>query len=103
MIILDFSLVDPDNRRPVDYARRARLLTALRRTALADPAFARALLEDLNDGRAKLYVTWRALQFRKAHAALFATRRLSAGGRDRRAARSTCAPMRATTAARVHW
>ena len=28
-------------------------------------------LDDLCDGRAKLYVTWRALQFRKAHAELF--------------------------------
>jgi (1->4)-alpha-D-glucan 1-alpha-D-glucosylmutase len=69
--LLDFSLVDPDNRRPVDYARRARLLAELEAHGAADPAFARALLDDLRDGRAKLYVTWRALQFRKAHAALF--------------------------------
>ena len=69
--LFDFSLVDPDNRRPVDYARRARLLTALQAHGAPDPAFARALLEDLNDSRAKLYVTWRALEFRKAHAALF--------------------------------
>jgi (1->4)-alpha-D-glucan 1-alpha-D-glucosylmutase len=69
--VLDFSLVDPDNRRAVDYARRTRLLAGLEAHGAADPAFARALLEDLPDGRAKLYVTWRALQFRKAHAALF--------------------------------
>jgi (1->4)-alpha-D-glucan 1-alpha-D-glucosylmutase len=67
----DFSLVDPDNRRPVDYERRARMLGALEAHGAADPAFARALLDDLCDGRAKLYVTWRALQFRKAHAELF--------------------------------
>ena len=69
--LLDFSLVDPDNRRAVDYARRAHLLAALEAHGAADPAGARALLDDLTDGRAKLYVTWRALQFRKAHAALF--------------------------------
>jgi (1->4)-alpha-D-glucan 1-alpha-D-glucosylmutase len=69
--LLDFSLVDPDNRRPVDYARRARMLAELEAHGAADPKFARALLTDLNDGRAKLYVTWQALQFRKAHAALF--------------------------------
>jgi (1->4)-alpha-D-glucan 1-alpha-D-glucosylmutase len=69
--LLDFSLVDPDNRRAVDYAQRARLLAALEAHGEADPAFARALLENLADGRAKLYVTWKALQFRKAHAALF--------------------------------
>ncbi len=68
---LDFSLVDPDNRRTVDYERRARLLAALEAHGDADPGFARALLSNLSDGRAKLYVTWRALQFRKAHAALF--------------------------------
>ena len=69
--LLDFSLVDPDNRRPVDYALRAHLLAALEAHGAADPAFARALLDNLADGRAKLYVIWRALQFRKAHAALF--------------------------------
>jgi (1->4)-alpha-D-glucan 1-alpha-D-glucosylmutase len=69
--LLDFSLVDPDNRRPVDYARRTRLLAELEAHGAADPKFARALLADLGDSRAKLYVTWRALQFRKGHAQLF--------------------------------
>jgi (1->4)-alpha-D-glucan 1-alpha-D-glucosylmutase len=71
--LLDFSLVDPDNRRPVDYARRTRLLAELAAHGAADPKFARALLAHLSDGRAKLYVTWKALQFRKAHSALFAS------------------------------
>ncbi len=69
--LLDFSLVDPDNRRPVDYPQRMRLLAELEAHGAPHPAAARALLENLEDGRAKLYVTWRALQFRKAHAALF--------------------------------
>src|SRR5262249_29828475 len=60
----DFSLVDPDNRRPVDYERRARLLRELREPA-AGPglaAFARELTAAKEDGRVKLYVTHRALR-----------------------------------------
>jgi (1->4)-alpha-D-glucan 1-alpha-D-glucosylmutase len=71
--LLDFSLVDPDNRRPVDYGRRTQLLAELEAHGAADPQFARTLLSDLSDSRAKLYVTWQALQVRKAHAALFAS------------------------------
>ena len=69
----DFSLVDPDNRRPVDYAQRLRLLTELARECGSGPAaqWVRALSDNLSDGRAKLYLIWRTLQFRKAHEALF--------------------------------
>jgi (1->4)-alpha-D-glucan 1-alpha-D-glucosylmutase len=56
----DFSLVDPDNRRPVDYALRA---DSLRR--LANPA---TLLRNWKDGRIKLFVTTRALAVRARHA-----------------------------------
>ncbi|HYC88223.1 MAG TPA: malto-oligosyltrehalose synthase [Thermoanaerobaculia bacterium] len=59
----DFSLVDPDNRRPVDYARRAALLPKL-----GTPA---ALLKRWQDGRIKLFVTCRALQTRAKHADTF--------------------------------
>jgi (1->4)-alpha-D-glucan 1-alpha-D-glucosylmutase len=48
-----------------------RLLAELEAHGAPHPAAARALLQNLEDSRAKLYVTWRALQFRKAHAALF--------------------------------
>jgi (1->4)-alpha-D-glucan 1-alpha-D-glucosylmutase len=72
--IWDFSLVDPDNRRPVDYARRVALLEQVERVA-ADPARVPALLDDmlvkLADGRAKLYVTWRALRLRSERPELF--------------------------------
>ncbi|MFP5348467.1 MAG: malto-oligosyltrehalose synthase [Gammaproteobacteria bacterium] len=68
----DFSLVDPDNRRPVDYARRDRLLAEIERIGDADRArFARSLLDTLEDGRAKLYVTWRALTLRRAKSSVF--------------------------------
>jgi (1->4)-alpha-D-glucan 1-alpha-D-glucosylmutase len=71
----DLSLVDPDNRRPVDFGRRVRLLEELRRefgespeAATGDPS---ALLETWRDGRLKLLVTWRLLDFRRRHAELF--------------------------------
>ena len=70
----DFSLVDPDNRRPVDYARRVALLEEIEGVA-ADPGRVPALLEDmlanLADGRAKLYTTWRALRLRAERPELF--------------------------------
>jgi len=64
--LMDLSLVDPDNRRPVDYARRAALLEEL--AGLEDP---RPLLDALHDGRAKLWVTWRLLELRRRLPRLF--------------------------------
>lgn len=71
----DFSLVDPDNRRPVDYTLRTRQLADLQR-ACADAgadrrSLVRGLLETRTDGRIKLYLTASALDFRRAHATLF--------------------------------
>jgi (1->4)-alpha-D-glucan 1-alpha-D-glucosylmutase len=70
----DLSLVDPDNRRPVDWpARRAALddLTARGRTGdLA--GLARELVATWPDGRIKLLVTLRALACRRASPELFA-------------------------------
>ncbi|HEX8187774.1 MAG TPA: malto-oligosyltrehalose synthase [Pyrinomonadaceae bacterium] len=68
-----FTLVDPDNRRPVDYETRRALLASLRDAGDGDASgFAGALLERPEDGRVKLYVTARALNFRRERAALFA-------------------------------
>src|SRR5205807_7876976 len=62
----DFSLVDPDNRRPVDYARRREMLADLKgRVAPAGEdrrQLARQLVAAKEDGRVKLYVTHLALQ-----------------------------------------
>ncbi|MGE5247673.1 MAG: malto-oligosyltrehalose synthase, partial [Verrucomicrobiota bacterium] len=68
----DFSLVDPDNRRPVDYAYRARLLQELM-TAESQglAALARDLLASWQDGRIKLFVTYKALGFRRERQDLF--------------------------------
>jgi len=65
-----FNLVDPDNRRPVDFGRRRDRLAAVRE--LADqPQALRALLDDPADGRLKLYVTWRLLNLRAMAPELF--------------------------------
>ena len=63
----DFSLVDPDNRQPVDFDLRAQLLDELK----AGPVHLRELLDAKEDGRVKLYLTWRALCCRRAHPGLF--------------------------------
>jgi (1->4)-alpha-D-glucan 1-alpha-D-glucosylmutase len=70
----DLSLVDPDNRRPVDFALRVSLLEDLeRRFSLGDALAGRVgeLRETLPDGRAKLYLIWRCLGLRREHPDLF--------------------------------
>jgi (1->4)-alpha-D-glucan 1-alpha-D-glucosylmutase len=69
--VWDFSLVDPDNRRPVDYDKRRRMLGQLRALSATDAGQVRALVDNLHDGRCKLYLTWKVLQFRRQHADLF--------------------------------
>jgi (1->4)-alpha-D-glucan 1-alpha-D-glucosylmutase len=63
----DLSLVDPDNRRPVDYRLRGQLLNELR----ASPPNPADLLANWQDGRIKLWLTNAALAFRREHAELF--------------------------------
>jgi hypothetical protein len=68
----DFSLVDPDNRRPVDFEKRIKLLGDLkRREAENVDSLIAELLAHWDDGRIKLYVTYKALNFRRAHRDLF--------------------------------
>lgn len=70
----DLSLVDPDNRRPVDFAGRRRKLAGLE-PLLSGGERARAGLKDLvdhwEDGRIKLFVTAKALRFRRDRPDLF--------------------------------
>jgi (1->4)-alpha-D-glucan 1-alpha-D-glucosylmutase len=61
----DYSLVDPDNRRPVDYKLRRQMLERLS-SATPDE-----LMQTWPDGRIKLFLTQRVLQFRRAHGDLF--------------------------------
>ncbi|HEY7139129.1 MAG TPA: malto-oligosyltrehalose synthase [Methylomirabilota bacterium] len=71
----DLSLVDPDNRRPVDYGRLRAGLRAVRETLAGPEAdrgeLVRSLLATKADGRIKLYVTHQALDQRRRHPALF--------------------------------
>ena len=73
----DFSLVDPDNRRPVDYAQRRQRFDEIANADL------RELLEHWRDGRIKMSTIHRLLALRHEYAAMFAQgeyRALSAEG-----------------------
>ncbi|MCC6166831.1 MAG: malto-oligosyltrehalose synthase [Caldilineaceae bacterium] len=71
--VWNFSLVDPDNRRDVDYAQRRALLDGLRkRSGRGRAKLARELLACLPDGRIKLYITHITLGFRRDRPTLFA-------------------------------
>jgi (1->4)-alpha-D-glucan 1-alpha-D-glucosylmutase len=68
----DFSLVDPDNRRPVDFSKRIEFLEELKQREKENRS---ALIQDLLahwvDGKIKLYVTYKGLSFRRSHRSLF--------------------------------
>jgi len=68
----DLSLVDPDNRRPVDFESRKRILEGLRASALSRDELARELYASWRDGRIKLFLTHAALQARKDRSSVFA-------------------------------
>lgn len=59
----DFNLVDPDNRRPVDFGLRAGWLQ--------QPASPQALLAGWRDGRLKQWLIARVLELRRARPTLF--------------------------------
>jgi (1->4)-alpha-D-glucan 1-alpha-D-glucosylmutase len=63
--IWDYSLVDPDNRRPIDYKLRGQMLDMLPSVTPDE------LMQAWPDGRIKLFLTQRVLRFRREHANLF--------------------------------
>jgi (1->4)-alpha-D-glucan 1-alpha-D-glucosylmutase len=71
----DFSLVDPDNRRPIDFELRRRLLEEFEGRIASGDTGLRDLACQLGatprDPRLKFFVTWRILRFRRRCAALF--------------------------------
>ena len=68
----DFSLVDPDNRRPVDFGKRIKLLEELKQREQENrPALIQELLNRWVDGKIKLYMTHKGLSFRRSHKSLF--------------------------------
>src|SRR6266481_2320619 len=66
----DLRLVDPDNRQPVDFAKRVSMLAALKQSA-ASASLADDLAGHWGDGRIKLYAIWKALNFRRERPELF--------------------------------
>lgn len=68
----DLSYVDPDNRRPVDYALRREWLSTMKQLEQEN---ATALLQWTEDhaapGAGKLLMMWKALQYRQQHPSLF--------------------------------
>ncbi|HKM55091.1 MAG TPA: malto-oligosyltrehalose synthase, partial [Isosphaeraceae bacterium] len=71
--IWDFSLVDPDNRCPVDYDLRRRLLADLISGSTRPLELTADLVKNPADGRIKLYVHTRALAARRDMPELFST------------------------------
>jgi (1->4)-alpha-D-glucan 1-alpha-D-glucosylmutase len=63
--IWDFSLVDPDNRRPVDYQHRQEILASLESAKVSE------LVTDWSSGRIKLFVLQHLLRLRIDHPELF--------------------------------
>jgi (1->4)-alpha-D-glucan 1-alpha-D-glucosylmutase len=63
--IWDYSLVDPDNRRPVDYELRRQMLKSLSNATPGE------LMQTWPDGRIKLFLTKHILELRRRHADLF--------------------------------
>ena len=59
--IWDFSLVDPDNRRPVDYELRRRLLHEMQEMCV------QRIMERMDEGLPKLWTIHRALHLRNQH------------------------------------
>jgi (1->4)-alpha-D-glucan 1-alpha-D-glucosylmutase len=68
----DLSLVDPDNRQPVDFDKRRAMLAGIRAQADADLGrLVQDLLATRADGRIKLFLIYRALKAKKAHREIF--------------------------------
>lgn len=64
----DLSLVDPDNRRPIDFAKRSSFLEEVKNL---DSSKLQGLLDDFEDGKVKIYITNKALETRRNNRDLF--------------------------------
>ena len=68
----DFSLVDPDNRRPVDHLLHSQVFESIRVLGREPGELSVGkLLENPADGQIKLYLIWRTLCLRQQQADLF--------------------------------
>jgi (1->4)-alpha-D-glucan 1-alpha-D-glucosylmutase len=72
--LLELNLVDPDNRRPIDYDRRRELLATLKRETASNhelPTRVRELISSPDSNAAKQYLTWKTLTFRRQQPDMF--------------------------------
>ena len=68
----DLSLVDPDNRRPVDFARRIEILDELEQRVGVDRlGLCEELFRQMDDGRIKMFVLTEGLRLRRRKRRLF--------------------------------
>ena len=68
----DLNLVDPDNRRPVDFEKRRTYLQHIpERDRLETLSLINELLRTKEDGRIKLFLIYRGLKVRNEHAEVF--------------------------------
>ncbi|NUO09287.1 MAG: malto-oligosyltrehalose synthase [Candidatus Brocadia sp.] len=69
----NYSLVDPDNRRPVNYHVMTGMLEELKRSETEIPLWklARELTLNRENGKIKLYLTYKALNYRRENRELF--------------------------------
>jgi (1->4)-alpha-D-glucan 1-alpha-D-glucosylmutase len=85
------TLVDPDNRRPVDFAARAAMLGKLEGIGDPTPEMARGLIESWEDGLVKLHVIRAALHLRRRRTEVFLEGDYRALGARGTHARRACA------------
>src|SRR5215469_5954374 len=63
--VWDLSLVDPDNRRPVDYKLRRKLFEEMKE--MMNDGAAASVMERADDGLPKMWTIFHALQVRREH------------------------------------
>jgi (1->4)-alpha-D-glucan 1-alpha-D-glucosylmutase len=68
----DLNLVDPDNRRPVDFEKRRAMLAGIREEEDSNiDRLIQDLLATREDGKIKLFLIYRALKARRTHREIF--------------------------------
>lgn len=69
----ELSLVDPDNRRPVDYEIRKEFMKEMSKLSGQEDtaSYINQIVNEPNDGRIKMYLIYRALKFRNENRELF--------------------------------
>lgn len=66
------TLVDPDNRQPVEYGKRQEILKSIQKSAEKNRVdLIENLSKSIEDGRLKMFIMWIVLNFRKNNASLF--------------------------------